>query len=160
MGVWIETNIVSFSVYNILSHPVWVCGLKHNNYVIGLVRSVTPRVGVWIETTEGLTPIRDRRSHPVWVCGLKHSVADNLRLDQGHTPCGCVDWNCNWSWFFLCYNCHTPCGCVDWNVSTLLANPQYGVTPRVGVWIETCIIDRVISVEGCHTPCGCVDWNT
>ena len=29
MGVWIETPEVAFTVAILLSHPVWVCGLKH-----------------------------------------------------------------------------------------------------------------------------------
>ena len=33
-----------------MSHPTWVCGLKHQGVPITTVQKVTPYVGVWIET--------------------------------------------------------------------------------------------------------------
>ena len=34
-----------------MSHPSWVCGLKHDSFYEGwLAPRVTPFVGVWIET--------------------------------------------------------------------------------------------------------------
>ena len=57
----------------IVSHPVWVRGLKLGN-IFGTIRVhlVAPRVGAWIETNS----LRDGSmtllmSHPVWVRGLK-----------------------------------------------------------------------------------------
>ena len=51
VGVWIETAFVLFCFCVILSHPSWVCGLKHLGYNRILSRTrVTPFVGVWIET--------------------------------------------------------------------------------------------------------------
>ena len=32
MGVWIETRNAFDVGYSNKSHPVWVCGLKHNHY--------------------------------------------------------------------------------------------------------------------------------
>ena len=57
---------------NMQSHPSWVCGLKHQERYLALLRhSVTPFVGVWIETT-WVTGYDSRfLSHPSWVCGLK-----------------------------------------------------------------------------------------
>ena len=54
-----------------MSHPVWVRGLKPNEYTFNrLVGSVAPRVGAWIETLGGAE------------AGLP---------SKGRTPCGCVD---------------------------------------------------------------------
>ena len=50
MGVWIETTRRRNPVTLVLSHPVWVCGLKLVN-----------------PPGEEETVL----SHPVWVCGLK-----------------------------------------------------------------------------------------
>ena len=50
MGVWIET-IATARLGSIgLSHPAWVCGLKHRNRRLVQQWIVTPCVGVWIET--------------------------------------------------------------------------------------------------------------
>ena len=96
VGVWIETWAeVRRPANSILSHPAWVCGLKHRLIRPSARRSkshtlrgcvdwnlnltvkrhctlVTPCVGVWIETTQ-VTSNQERRkkSHPAWVCGLK-----------------------------------------------------------------------------------------
>ena len=53
MGVWIETFIPIISPCIIMSHPVWVCGLKpflHHRNDKGY--RVTPCMGVWIETPQ------------------------------------------------------------------------------------------------------------
>ena len=78
----------------LMSHPAWVCGLKHslleaNNFLLeshpawvcGLKRllvededghkEVTPCVGVWIETEATYVYSFEKSSHPAWVCGLK-----------------------------------------------------------------------------------------
>ena len=72
MGVWIETSKKTFPTLSIKSHPVWVCGLKHQGRenVRGAV-GVTPCMGVWIETVLGDLSREQIWSHPVWVCGLK-----------------------------------------------------------------------------------------
>ena len=51
MGVWIETGIPKWLKPVLPSHPVWVCGLKHEGSAIDGERLL---------------------SYPVWVCGLKH----------------------------------------------------------------------------------------
>ena len=53
-----------------MSHPSWVCGLKH-------LRKVDNQ-----GTNE---------SHPSWVCGLKHVVAHICNHLGSHTLRGCVD---------------------------------------------------------------------
>ena len=117
VGVWIETSV------KVIIPFVWI---------------VTPCVGVWIET----------------------SCVDWIVKVNGHTLRGCVDWNrrpcppCRWC------NGHTLRGCVDWNMKDMAdymqavrshpawvcglkrAHPSVsrgraGVTPCVGVWIET-----------------------
>ena len=50
MGVWIETLYSYHNNAVVMSHPVWVCGLKQR-----CKYADTP----------------DSKSHPVWVCGLK-----------------------------------------------------------------------------------------
>ena len=51
MGVWIETHKEGRTLYDIKSHPVWVCGLKQSNDIkLTWCVFVTPCMGVWIET--------------------------------------------------------------------------------------------------------------
>ena len=53
VGAWIETRYLPFLFVRIMSHPVWVRGLKH--YTFG-------------------EAIFSKESHPVWVRGLKLSL--------------------------------------------------------------------------------------
>ena len=76
---------------------------------------VTPCVGVWIETGKYAYYDRVSQSHPAWVCGLKHQF------------CACK----------VNFHRHTLRGCVDWNKGRMVNSPGGGVTPCVGVWIET-----------------------
>ena len=75
MGVWIETEIIVKLNTSLMSHPVWVCGLKlvrrntslhaqesHPVWVCGLKQSLVVFLRAALE------------SHPVWVCGLKHTL--------------------------------------------------------------------------------------
>ena len=55
VGAWIETAALRIAQYAILSHPVWVRGLK---------RSISNMF------------FRASQSHPVWVRGLKPTVKD------------------------------------------------------------------------------------
>ena len=95
VGAWIETYIKVALGTALLSHPVWVRGLKlpmiynclmmtlsHPVWVRGLKHSadmlsqlgtlVAPRVGAWIETKAATDINADVVvSHPVWVRGLK-----------------------------------------------------------------------------------------
>ena len=51
VGVWIETASMVRAMWQVASHPSWVCGLKHQStHEDGIPRFVTPFVGVWIET--------------------------------------------------------------------------------------------------------------
>ena len=73
MGAWIETLVELVIVGKLLlSHPVWVRGLKH---------------GIGIQINE--LPV----SHPVWVRGLKRLglSRNKVAVPEGRTPCGCVD---------------------------------------------------------------------
>ena len=51
VGVWIET-VNTWELFTFtMSHPSWVCGLKHRPICHdSLALAVTPFVGVWIET--------------------------------------------------------------------------------------------------------------
>mgnify|MGYP006934871676 CR=1 FL=1 len=76
-------------------------------------------------------------SHPAWVCGLKQSIIAQMHPTQ----------------------CHTLRGCVDWNLPVALKLSLLGVTPCVGVWIETDKHPYVTEAHPGHTLRGCVDWN-
>ena len=163
MGVWIETlhqkrhnehhkrhtlygcvdwniNTVANVCRNTWSHPVWVCGLKHWQRKEHRVRSkshtlygcvdwnclryemVTRSCGHTLygcvdwNKAFGHKMIEESESHPVWVCGLKL------------VPLPSVNPFC----------CHTLYGCVDWNYIFHPKIINQGVTPCMGVWIETC----------------------
>ena len=94
----------------------------------------------------------------MWECGLKHLCGSVREENNGHSPCGSVDWNLCLSGF--------------WAINV--------VTPHVGVWIETGRRDRKkdywesLPMWECglkrpcprwgkawesHSPCGSVDWN-
>ena len=72
VGVWIETLYCQKTDFPPMSHPTWVCGLKHI-YKNDLPDDVTSHP-TWVC---GLKPyyifgyMSNRLSHPTWVCGLK-----------------------------------------------------------------------------------------
>ena len=141
MGVWIETEEIECFYEIILSHPVWVCGLKHiaalNRDALGLV---TPCMGVWIETCDPCRLVRSCQSHPVWVCGLKQILPQPKKLKSRSHPvwvCGLKPprlppadgsgqshpvWVCGLK-LGRCYR---------------ISNRK-SVTPCMGVWIETLV---------------------
>ena len=98
--------------YGLMSHPAWVCGLKHGcviyincmrchtlrgcvdwniNYsLLFAVLLVTPCVGVWIETFLIMIRLKSLMSHPAWVCGLKPQlVTTRPRKDVSHPAWVC-----------------------------------------------------------------------
>ena len=81
VGVWIETNSGFTREFLAMSHPSWVCGLKHEpRKDQGSGHRVTPFVGVWIETFTDFPSITNTLSHPSWVCGLKQRIPlDNMK---------------------------------------------------------------------------------
>ena len=101
-------------------------------------------------------------SHPTWVCGLKQVHPCWLRVSHRHTLRGCVDWNSHIRQLIELRYSHTLRGCVDWNLAKgeklvlLWSHPTWVcglkhlvvawneiicVTPYVGVWIETPLIN-------------------
>ena len=158
-----------------LSHPAWVCGLKLLLLVVLLSQcKVTPCVGVWIETSVTGICLSLALSHPAWVCGLKLSMDAIRSFIYSHTLRGCVDWNINYHLKTWIPNRHTLRGCVDWNSysqgakdAPTLSHPAWvcglkqgcrgssswsGVTPCVGVWIETKSFSPVC-ISPWVTPC-------
>ena len=143
-----------------MSHPVWVCGLKHFKQNCLFLQHL---------------------SHPVWVCGLKPMMTGVTTPKLCHTLYGCVDWNNLHVGEEVTVSCHTLYGCVDWNKINLVTLDLVPVTPCMGVWIETwyglnlnfisqvtpCMgvwietkLDKQISISKLgHTLYGCVDWN-
>ena len=119
MGVWIETRLFSACENEVVSHPSWVCGLKHGlsidrlptvmshpSWVCGLKQTF------WISISFALT------SHPSWVCGLKLLLG--LRGSAGDMS-------------------HPSWVCGLKRPQEKDSNKQSDVTPFVGVWIETSI---------------------
>ena len=70
VGVWIETVPVLYLPLMRLSHPSWVCGLKHY---------------------PAAEDHHDHQSHPSWVCGLKqerYATMDGSELSHPSWVCG------------------------------------------------------------------------
>ena len=160
MGVWIETMKYLKLTGMCLSHPAWVCGLKHvkhackpfynshtlrgcvdwnSSFAVSNVTSssVTPCVGVWIETNQ-VYGYPDYPGHTLRGCVDWNLLGDDIRSgERSHTLRGCVDWN----FIRMIHNNqqegHTLRGCVDWNHDDPKHNNLNLVTPCVGVWIET-----------------------
>ena len=124
---------------NMQSHPSWVCGLKqvlssaesnaryvtpfvgvwietHNANANVITPYVTPFVGVWIETLSIIALRNALASHPSWVCGLKLRMKYSIISKTQSHP----SWVCGLK---LTYQ--------------EMYRHQHGVTPFVGVWIET-----------------------
>ena len=72
MGAWIETQRIMWLHLVLLSHPMWVRGLKHK-YALNrdAPRAVASYVGAWIETGGDSVLQISPESHPMWVRGLK-----------------------------------------------------------------------------------------
>ena len=88
----------------------YLCGMKKE------IVKVTPFVGVWIETRLMLPIFLFLKSHPSWVCGLKlYLCAMKTEIVKSHPS-----WVCG-----LKQNGGEP------EIKAI------GVTPFVGVWIET-----------------------
>ena len=92
VGAWIETSNPLQLHHLMMSHPVWVRGLKPKvkNHVSRNALSHP----VWVRGLKLLTlamVIPLLWSHPVWVRGLKllDMVRDITIISR--TPCGCVD---------------------------------------------------------------------
>ena len=137
VGVWIETPSPYAMRRPSSSHPAWVCGLKPQDVMLESVLQVTPCVGVWIETWGG-NGIRWNR--------------------KSHTLRGCVDWNPIKSVHDSSSLSHPAWVCGLKRIRTDLCL-ECGVTPCVGVWIETQIHSSSCKVIRSHTLRGCVDWN-
>ena len=131
MGVWIETDPLVCKMCALNSHTLYGC-VDWNIQLTGRSNysKVTPCMGVWIETLKADFGRLPRMSHPVWVCGLKHSV----------------------DWAKQLLESHTLYGCVDWNWAETSAKAVRGVTPCMGVWIETQRMTTAIGVQTV-TPC-------
>ena len=133
----------------LLSHPVWVRGLKSIYCLLNRPRpAVAPRVGAWIEILfcrkQNLTKLT---SHPVWVRGLKFG-----RRTRGGTGT-----QSHPVWVrglkFLppdkCYRRSLVAPRVGAWIEIYILSPiviANSVAPRVGAWIE---ISKYTSVHFC-----------
>ena len=87
VGAWIETNRDLFAYHHVLSHPVWVRGLKQN--VSYLVRHRHRSHPVWVRGLKHVTEPKlevGKASHPVWVRGLKLILRISSRSGRGVAP--------------------------------------------------------------------------
>ena len=143
-----------------MSHPTWVCGLKHMmllcmmnllshtlrgcvdwnlsiNAELTQYPTVTPYVGVWIETPELLKAVDHCQVTPYVGVWIETSDVDVEYFINSHTLRGCVDWNVIGNGSLISILCHTLRGCVDWNSQAKVCS--------------------FLSLG--HTLRGCVDWN-
>ena len=100
--------------------------------------SVTPFVGVWIETPSSLPYRETRTSHPSWVCGLKRElpkVGDAPVESHPSWVCG-LKLN-NTVQFITHFMSHPSWVCGLKPLGNAKGTGVWGVTPFVGVWIET-----------------------
>ena len=88
MGVWIETIIWLFCRHPGMSHPVWVCGLKHSHVDDGdEVFDVTPCMGVWIETLARERTKNRLNVTPCMGVWIETSLPPTRGSDPEVTPC-------------------------------------------------------------------------
>ena len=88
MGVWIETGTIIVKSSDQLSHPAWVCGLKHRVY--HNKRNVAKSHPAWVcglKPAIGLSGAVSMGSHPAWVCGLKQITYYLFNMSVKVTPC-------------------------------------------------------------------------
>ena len=166
-----------------LSHPVWVCGLKpdsasstdvvRRHTLYGCVDwnwksfsassfcAVTPCMGVWIETSP-----RSPSWQPCTVTPCMGVWIETRRWRQTTwswrvTPCMGV-W-IETEWYYLSSSAtsrHTLYGCVDWNFSVLhtkiaeMGHTLYGCVD----WNKLSETEMPKALR--HTLYGCVDWNS
>ena len=142
------------------SHPAWVCGLKQD---MALELAAFPMSHpAWVCGLKLLTRGGHRLRTGHTLRGCVDWNTDQETKETGfysHTLRGCVDWNILEHGTYIELKSHTLRGCVDWNLiwNTLfaigaLSHPAWvcglkhgafnaivygGVTPCVGVWIET-----------------------
>ena len=118
---------------------------------------VTPCVGVWIETKLAINVcISILPSHPAWVCGLKHVLQRIMRRECLSHPA----WVCGLKLYASAMDKKlqgvTPCVGVwieTYQIEKLIKNEE--VTPCVGVWIETLILKDLVKKCGSHPAWVC-----
>ena len=80
--MWVRgLKLINASLYlsSLLSHPMWVRGLKQKIAVnTNVCQIVAPHVGAWIETPLTIKSKFVLLSHPMWVRGLKPSLCRNI----------------------------------------------------------------------------------
>ena len=100
------------------------------------------------------------RSHPSWVCGLKLLLSQMQRGQYPSHP----SWVCGLKHVYDRKNLSRPGVTPFVGVWIETANSTYVrwkryVTPFVGVWIETSTRLNLVRRSRSHTLRGCVDWN-
>ena len=139
VGVWIETLVSALTIFPLMSHPAWVCGLK---------------------------PVRQRQLILSRPCHTLRGCVDwNISftvywyLAASHTLRGCVDWNEHMEWKSRCADRHTLRGCVDWNRMRSWILPWWASHTLRGCVDWNTDRPSIIYRFHSHTLRGCVDWN-
>ena len=140
MGAWIEINKI-FSFHNILlmSHPLWVRGLKYQDISVKFkIIIVAPFMGAWIEIRLKTNIIKTLICRTLYGCvDWNPSQGIKAVLISCRTLYGCVDWNALFRGAKKKFLSRTLYGCVDWNtICTLWHWTSSFVAPFMGAWIE------------------------
>ena len=94
VGAWIETEVQGGGGFShSTSHPLWVRGLKHYQWLLSGLRT---------------------QSHPLWVRGLKHQLRCCAGSPSRVAPLvGAWIETCTLLMTLIFSESRTPCGCVD-----------------------------------------------
>ena len=100
----------------------------------------------------------DIESHPAWVCGLKPALPCLYTLFTSSHPA----WVCGLKHLLLFTNSDEVASHPAWVCGLKLRychdkSWKFGVTPCVGVWIETLKKVAILLKTRSHTLRGCVD---
>ena len=158
MGAWIETFPTRCAHFCVVSHPVWVRGLKLRLSKLLLLSIVSHPV--WVRGLKLLKNIVRNifgASHPVWVRGLKQSCLTTFRWFIASHPVWVRGLKPLLAYQKV-YNDVAPR--VGAWIETLLRSwgrTKYYVAPRVGAWIETSDSRTGAQPTTRRTLCGCVD---
>ena len=149
----------------VVSHPTWVCGLKHHTLRVTLTALGHTLRGCVDWNFLVIGRLLFLASHTLRGCvDWNHVHYSRQNGRNRHTLRGCVDWNdqlgmqavpalkSHPTWVCGLKQIvrldvqtlfgHTLRGCVDWNRKGIRLLPYLEVTPYVGVWIETAAEDE------------------
>ena len=160
VGAWIETTYDEKGWIELRkSHPVWVRGLKHLDYIVVLYLLWSHPV--WVRGLKHSVSggcYGNKQSHPVWVRGLKPSACSRIFGSSRVAPRVGAWIETEQQVFRQIQGMSHPVW-VRGLKHLLPEGISFGlrVAPRVGAWIETPCSNRLEHDLRRRTPCGCVD---